>query len=90
MLCASTAQVSAAETVWTRPHGTARQPQIFLTTVRSLLLFGLFGPERDRATDDRGGGQRAEIPSVERVGRLPAHEEDLALTDDAAAVPSGQ
>src|SRR5271169_5564018 len=55
-------------------------------TARSLL-FGLIYPERDRATDDRGGGQRPEIASVERVGGLRVHQEDVALCDDAAALP---
>ena len=42
-----------------------------------------------RATDDRGGGQRSEIPAVEGVGG-PVHEEDFALGEDAAALPDGQ
>src|ERR1700733_589532 len=54
---------------------------------RSLLLFGLMDPETDRATDDRGGGQRTEIASVERVGGLRVHEEGVALCDNAAALP---
>jgi predicted acylesterase/phospholipase RssA len=54
---------------------------------RSLLLFGLIDPERDRATDDRGGGQRTEIASVERVGGPRVHQEDVALSDGAAALP---
>src|SRR5271170_8422568 len=56
-------------------------------TPRSLLLFGLIDPERDRATDDRGGWQRAEIASVERVGGPRVHQEDVACCDDAAALP---
>src|SRR5579872_6953395 len=54
---------------------------------RSLLLFGLIDPERDRTTDDRGGGQRAEISSIERVGGLWVHQEDVGCCDDAAALP---
>src|ERR1700678_4321904 len=54
---------------------------------RSLLLFRLMDPERDRAADDRGGGERAEITSLERVGGLRVHQEDVAVCDDAAALP---
>ena len=54
---------------------------------RSLLLFGLMDPERDRATDNRGGGERAEIASVERVGGPRVHQENFVLADDAAALP---
>ncbi len=51
-------------------------------------------PRRSRA--DRPGrrcvvvGQRPEIPAVEGVRGLPVHEEDIAVGDDAAAVPDGQ
>ena len=54
------------------------------TETRSLLLVG---PEGSRFADDGCRRQRPEIPAVEGVLGLPVHEEDLALGDDAAALP---
>ena len=38
-------------------------------TACSLLFGGSMGPKRSGAADDRGGGQRSEVPPVKRVGR---------------------
>ena len=50
----------------------------------------LVGPEGRRFADDGCRRQRPEIPAVEGVLGLPVHEEDLALGDDAAALPDGK
>jgi hypothetical protein len=47
-------------------------------------------PKRLRAADNGGDGQWPEIPTVKGVGGLPVHEEDVALGEDAAALPKGQ
>lgn len=48
------------------------------------------GPDRDCAADDRIEREWAEIPAVETVSRVPVHEEDFTIGNDAAALPAGQ
>lgn len=54
------------------------------------LRSAVVGPDRDRATDDRIEREWAEIPAVETVSRVPVHEEDFTIGNDAAALPAGQ
>src|SRR5690606_36355810 len=50
----------------------------------------LIGPERQRPADDGTCGDGSEIAAVEAVADFPIHEEDFAVTDDAAALPHRQ
>src|SRR4051794_25004690 len=50
----------------------------------------LVGVERDGPADHGGGGKRAEVAAVEAVTDFPVHQEQLAVRDDAAALPDGQ
>lgn len=50
---------------------------------RSILV----GPQRDRRADDRRGGDRTEIPSVEAGLDGPVHEEELVCRNAPAALP---
>src|SRR5688572_32849593 len=47
-------------------------------------------PERIGPTDDGGGRQRPEIPTIEGVRGPPVHQEDLSGGDEAAALPDRQ
>ncbi len=50
----------------------------------------LIGPERQRAADDGACGDGSEVAAVEAVRDVPIHEEELAVGDDAAALPDRQ
>src|SRR5712691_3469697 len=54
---------------------------------RSFLLAS---PKRFRPPNDRARRKHPEISPVERIRRLPVHEEDLAIGDDATALPDGK
>jgi hypothetical protein len=50
----------------------------------------LSDPKRLRPPDDRVCRHKSEISPIERVHRLPVHEEDLTLGNDVAALPDRQ
>src|SRR3546814_6651848 len=50
----------------------------------------LVGVEGDCLADHGGGWKRSEIAAVEAAADLPVHQEQLAISDDAAALPDGQ
>ncbi len=43
-----------------------------------------------RAADDGGRRKRPEVPPVQRVRRLPVHQEELTRGDDVASLPDGK
>ena len=57
---------------------------------RSALSRLREGPEWSGATEDRSSQKRTEIAAVKGIGGLPIHEKDLALGNQAAALPIGQ
>ncbi|MDT4883565.1 hypothetical protein FQZ97_1196160 [compost metagenome] len=48
------------------------------------------GPDRERVGSDGSDKERPEIPAVETVGRVPVHEEDLAVGERPATLPGRQ
>src|ERR1700737_5290031 len=52
--------------------------------------FLLASPKRFRPSNDRARRQHPEISPIERIRRLPVHEEDLAIDDFATALPDGK
>src|SRR5574337_1308138 len=51
---------------------------------------GLVGPQRDRASDDRSDGERAEIATIQAVRDGRVHEEDLVRPKHPTAAPARQ
>ncbi len=50
----------------------------------------LIGPERQRPSDDGTCRDGSEVAAVDAVPDVPVHEEELALGDEAAALPERQ
>src|SRR5918994_3362785 len=45
------------------------------------------GPHGQRFTNDRGLGEKSEIAAVQRLFRLPVHEEEFVRANDEASLP---
>jgi len=65
----------------------ANAPPLGATIETDLAEHGFALLRGAMALRARGGGQRAEIASVERVGGPRVHQENFVLPDDAAALP---
>ena len=50
----------------------------------------LVSPNGDCPADHRGCGERSKVPTVERIRRLPVHDKDIAISNDAASLPGGK